>query len=138
MLNSIDAYYQSLLSIIAQFPHIHSSDVALDKRTSQTGLIRGDLYYADGSRLHFRELIELQTTIVRHMYSYHYQKADNSLIFRYDDTPHFPDLPNFPHHKHDGSQNVVITTSALTFEQILQEIDLTYPRKTQSLPNETN
>jgi hypothetical protein len=21
-------------------------------------------------------------------------------IFRYDDTPHFPNLPSFPHHKH--------------------------------------
>jgi hypothetical protein len=22
------------------------------------------------------------------------------VIFRYDSTPHFPDLPTFPHHKH--------------------------------------
>jgi hypothetical protein len=24
----------------------------------------------------------------------------NRLIFRYDSTPHFPDLVSFPHHKH--------------------------------------
>ncbi|NES95670.1 MAG: hypothetical protein F6K32_10635 [Desertifilum sp. SIO1I2] len=33
-------------------------------------------------------------------YRYHCQDEQNQLIFRYDSTPHFPDLPSFPHHKH--------------------------------------
>ncbi len=33
-------------------------------------------------------------------YRYHFQDERNQLIFRYDSTPHFPNLPNFPHHKH--------------------------------------
>ncbi len=33
-------------------------------------------------------------------YRYHCQDLQNRLIFRYDSTPHFPDLPGFPHHKH--------------------------------------
>lgn len=33
-------------------------------------------------------------------YRYHFQDEQNSLIFRYDSTPHFPKLPSFPHHKH--------------------------------------
>jgi hypothetical protein len=33
-------------------------------------------------------------------YRYHFQDENNCLIFRYDSTPHFPKLPNFPHHKH--------------------------------------
>jgi len=33
-------------------------------------------------------------------YRYHFQDRQNNLIFRYDSTPHFPDLPSFPHHKH--------------------------------------
>ena len=33
-------------------------------------------------------------------YRYHFQDRQNNLIFRYDNTPHFPDLENFPHHKH--------------------------------------
>lgn len=33
-------------------------------------------------------------------YRYHFQDEQNSLIFRYDSTPHFPNLPSFPHHKH--------------------------------------
>lgn len=33
-------------------------------------------------------------------YRYHFQDRQNNLIFRYDNTPHFPDFENFPHHKH--------------------------------------
>lgn len=33
-------------------------------------------------------------------YAYHYQRADGILIFRYDNEPHWPNLPSFPHHKH--------------------------------------
>ncbi|MGB3613130.1 MAG: DUF6516 family protein [Elainellaceae cyanobacterium] len=33
-------------------------------------------------------------------YRYHCQDAQNQLLFRYDSTPHFPNLPGFPHHKH--------------------------------------
>ena len=33
-------------------------------------------------------------------YRYHFQNEKNELIFRYDSTPHFPNLSSFPHHKH--------------------------------------
>ena len=33
-------------------------------------------------------------------YRYHCQDDQNRLLFRYDSTPHFLDLPGFPHHKH--------------------------------------
>jgi len=79
----IEAYLQSLLDVVAASPIVRASNVALDKRTLYVGLIRGDLYFADGSRLHFRELVEVQVQVVRRMYSYHYQAADAALIFRY-------------------------------------------------------
>ncbi|WP_353737734.1 MULTISPECIES: toxin TumE [Microcystis] len=33
-------------------------------------------------------------------YRYHFQDEQNNLVFRYDSTPHFPNLSTFPHHKH--------------------------------------
>jgi hypothetical protein len=33
-------------------------------------------------------------------YRYHFQDEQNKLVFRYDNTLHFPGLENFPHHKH--------------------------------------
>ena len=52
-------------------------------------------------------------------YRYHFQDRQNCLIFRYDSTPHFPNLPNFPYHKH--LPNDVIPALKPTINQVLQE-----------------
>lgn len=99
----IDAYYQSLLNLVAAAPRVQSSNLAIEKRGEYVGLIRGDIYFSDDSRLHFRELVNLRGDPPRSMYAYHYQRADHTLIFRYDNTRHHPQLDNFPHHKHTPS-----------------------------------
>jgi Family of unknown function (DUF6516) len=53
-------------------------------------------------------------------YRYHFQDDQNSLIFRYDSTPHFPDLVSFPHHKH--LPNEVIACEKPDLKQVLQEV----------------
>jgi hypothetical protein len=53
---------------------------------------------------HLFELNEAAIVVVgqfeRLNYRYHFQDNQNNLVFRYDNTPHFPDLESFPHHKH--------------------------------------
>ncbi|MEH2210119.1 toxin TumE [Nostoc sp.] len=53
-------------------------------------------------------------------YRYHFQDEQNSLIFRYDSTPHFPNLPSFPHHKH--LLNDVIACDKPHIADVLQEV----------------
>lgn len=126
MPGSIDGYYQALLDAVAGCPLIQASNTALDKRTLNTGIVRGDLYFIDGSRLHFRELIDLQSEGLRRMYSYHYQAADASLVFRYDDTPHHHVLAGFPHHKHEGAEVNVLPAPAPNLSDVLDEIERLY------------
>jgi hypothetical protein len=123
----IEAYLQSLLDAITASPIVRASNVTLDKRTLRAGLIRGDLYFADGSHLHFRELMEVKDQVVRLMYSYHYQDASANLIFRYDDTPHHPGASTFPHHKHAGSEMNVIEATPPDLCAVLQEIESIHP-----------
>jgi Family of unknown function (DUF6516) len=52
-------------------------------------------------------------------YRYHFQDEQNRLIFRYDSTPHFPNLPTFPHHKH--LPDAVIPSEKPAITQVLQE-----------------
>ena len=52
-------------------------------------------------------------------YRYHCQDEQNRLIFRYDSTPHFPDLPNFPHHKHLPDN--IIASDQPDIEQVVLE-----------------
>jgi hypothetical protein len=83
----------------------------------------------DGTRLHFRELIEASDKINKHMYSYHYQEADGALIFRYDDTPHHEGLPGFPHHKHSRNETNVVAADPPELIDVLNEIQSLYPLK---------
>ncbi|WP_442949561.1 toxin TumE [Nostoc sp.] len=53
-------------------------------------------------------------------YRYHFQDEQNSLIFHYDSTPHFPNLPTFPHHKHLFDN--VIACEKPHIADVLQEV----------------
>jgi hypothetical protein len=123
----IDAYFQALLELISRSLVIQSSSVTLDKRSAFVGVVRGDLQFPDNSRLHFREFVNTQDRLDRYMYVYHYQRADQTLIFRYDNTDHYPDLPNFPHHKHVLDEANVVTAAPPDLSGILKEIESLLP-----------
>lgn len=53
-------------------------------------------------------------------YRYHFQDELQSLIFRYDNTPHFPGLDNFPHHKHVGG--TVVSSQKPSIPDVVQEV----------------
>lgn len=74
-------------------------DWQIDQRASERGYLTGILIFADNSELHFREFIDVTRSEPRIMYAYHYQDASKVLIFRYDNAPHRPKLPQ-QEHKH--------------------------------------
>ncbi|MBD2577174.1 DUF6516 family protein [Oscillatoria sp. FACHB-1406] len=51
--------------------------------------------------------------------------SENNLIFRYDNTEHHRklNLPTFPHHKHDRSEDNVIGSDAPFLIDVLKEIE---------------
>ena len=119
----IEQYFQSILDLLATLPYVESSNVNLEKRGDLAGLIRGEVEFRDGSSLlFFRELIDLRPPLQKIMYAYHYQQADGTLIFRYDNTEHHKSISTFPFHKHlmDGN---VISSSIPSLEQVLREIE---------------
>ena len=76
--------------------------------------------------LRFREeLVEESVRLRKMEYVYHYQAQDGSLIFRYDNVPHYPDLPSHPHHKHvrAGETERVEATQPPQLTDVLREID---------------
>ena len=57
--------------------------------------------FANGRLLEVSEAVVVEGgALVPLSYRYHCQDAGNRLLFRYDNTPHFPELSSFPHHKH--------------------------------------
>jgi len=62
---SVEEYYHSLLAILSESPFVRSTEVALDVRGEYVAFIRGDVYFADDSLLHFRELTDVESAVKR-------------------------------------------------------------------------
>jgi hypothetical protein len=118
----IEDYFRQVDALITGTSIVHSSSMTYDKRSTYIGFIRGNIYFLDGSVLHLREFVNVQHGIERYMYAYHYQRPDDTFIFRYDNTPHFPTLPAFPHHKHEGNEANVASASPPDLQTVLTEI----------------
>ena len=60
----IEDYFRQVAALIAGTSIVHSSSITYDKRSSYIGLIRGDIYFFDGSRLHIREFVNVQQGLI--------------------------------------------------------------------------
>ena len=118
----IEDYFRHLASCIASADIVHSSRITYDKRSSYVGFIRGDIYFLDGSLRHLRAFVNVQHGVERYMYVYQYQSSTGVFIFRYDNTPHFPDLPTFPHHRHEGGETTVMAAMPPDLPTIFSEV----------------
>lgn len=78
------------------------TSLQMDQRSAVRGFIAGSLQFHDGSLLSFREFVDVSQAEPKLMYAYHYQAADGSFIFRYDNAAHRPALPQ-PAHRHTPS-----------------------------------
>jgi hypothetical protein len=88
--------------------------------TPQRVNLRIRLRFEQGDLLEINEAaVVVEDSLVPLDYRYHCQDSHNQLIFRYDSTPHFPGLANFPHHKH--LPNDVIACEKPDVEQVMQE-----------------
>ena len=82
--------------------------------------LRIRLRFNNGNLLEINEAIVIAAgTLTALGYRYHCQNAANTLLFRYDDTPHFPTLATFPHHKH--TRNSVIAHNKPELLDVLHE-----------------
>ena len=62
-------------------------------------------------------VVDDQVTVID--YRYHFQDGQNNLIFRYDNTPHFPNLSSFPHHKHFVDR--VVSSDQPNIDMVMQD-----------------
>jgi hypothetical protein len=77
--------------------------------------------FPKGYMLEWNEAVIGEEGRVEHLaYRYHFQDKDNNLIFRYDNTPHFPGLKTFPHHKH--LRDNVIDAKRPSVLEVLKEV----------------
>lgn len=119
-------YILQLHKVIAEYTQtglLVSSNFGSDIRTESIGAVKGEIGFADGSRLFFREYLDLRYGIDKIMYSYHYQDIEDMLRFRYDNAEHRPRL-DVRDHRHSPAK--IEATGIPTLEDILLEITNNY------------
>lgn len=117
----IQQYFRKLKKLIDSYSIVTSWTITEDARTNFEGFTKGKIHFNNNSVLNFREYVNTSgSSIKKYAYSYHYQISTN-LIFRYDNTPHHPSIPSFPHHKHLASGKVVVSPAA-DLKLVLEEI----------------
>lgn len=91
--------------------------------TDERANLRMRLRFQSGGLLEINEAVIVENGMLKTLgYRYHLQSAANELMFRYDNTPHFPDLPTFPHHKH--LLDAVVASSKPDLLDVLQEVKI--------------
>ena len=118
----LNTYQNNIVSIIQKYVnngYILSFNFSVEARSDYIGFIQGSLEFLQGSRLFFRQYVDLQESIEKLSYSFHYQDQENNLIFRYDNAQHKPDL-GYVEHKH--IKDKIIPSKIPDIEQVILEI----------------
>ncbi len=107
---------QEIIDAVMQCDFVTSYDILEYVEEETIQFIRLTVAINDGSMLHIRESL----TLGKSKYSYHWQKADGSLILRWDNAPHHREISTFPCHLHDGEK--IIPCDRIFIHDVLNEI----------------
>jgi len=100
---TISDYLEAIKERLITDAAVVSFRIVRERATLMDGYIRARLTFADQSYLEFSEYVQLVDGEIKvATYSYHWANSQDDLIMRWDNTPHFPKLSNFPHHIHHG------------------------------------
>lgn len=75
--------------------------------------------FDDGTVLYAREYINMKQV---RKYAFQWQKADATLLMRWDNSPHHEHIATYPYHQHSGSEENAQPSAAMTLETVLSFI----------------
>ena len=107
---------KAILSLNDAYIERYEEEILTQERTN----LRIRVRFQRGYLLELNEAVIVHLASIEHLsYRYHLQDAEHHLVFRYDDTPHFPKLKSFPHHKHED--DIVIESIKPSIIQVIAE-----------------
>lgn len=120
-MKDIEQYLEGIRQLIAVLTKVEAERYDEQVLTKDRGNLRIRLRFIDNSLLEISEAIHIiKGNFTWLSYRYHYQRPDGSVIFRYDNTPHYPDVNTYPDHKHIGES--VIGAQRPDIEKMLIEV----------------
>lgn len=118
----IEAYFNGIFETISLSFAISSFNVIKLRIAEDEGFIRVRCSLMNGDILEFAEymtIFQREPKILS--YSYHWQTSDGTLVKRWDNVPHHPELNSFPDHLHQPGS--VESSPPMNFQKVLSEIE---------------
>ena len=121
---TVAEYLTSIKERLTADKVVSSFHVIRERTTLTDGHLRVRMTLTDDSQLEFSEYVQRSPNgeISVITYSYHWADMQNILIRRWDNTPHLPNLPGFPHHVHVGSADTANPGQPVSIFTVLDEI----------------
>lgn len=118
----IKAFIENIDKLISSSSIVLSSNI--QKHFSPDGktlYLRGSLLFLDSSVLEIAIFtIETHHDLTIEKYRFHYMNPHGQILFRYDNSPHHPEITSHPHHKHVPYH--VIPSREPSLKDVLDEI----------------
>ncbi|MBI4334946.1 MAG: hypothetical protein HY673_27145 [Chloroflexi bacterium] len=107
------------ISPLAEF----DGEPSVEMLGDQLGKLEAKVVFADGSKLEVVLAVDFTGDYPEWThYSFHYMDDGGRCRLRYDNSRHYPGLPHFPHHRHEGPSEQVYPTSSPSVRRIGEEI----------------
>lgn len=120
---NVDEYLETLKTLLLTHPLVKDFHVVGERRTATDAHLRVRAKLVKGFLLEFSEYVQHTIGDIQVItYSHHCTDADNNLFSRWDNTPHFPQLEGFPHHRHIGNPETVRPHSPMDIFRVLDKI----------------
>lgn len=135
MRDTLEGYLNRIEDAVFNCPNASVERYAENAISDERVNLHVRLRMAQGHLLEIREAIflEYDGSLNILAYSYHFQDINNAMIFRYDNTPHYPNLETFPDHKH--LLDAVLAFRKPTIQQVIREALTTMSQELPGHPN---
>jgi hypothetical protein len=121
--NLLVDYLNAVEQAVSSLSNVYVEHYVEEILTAKRANLRIRLRFATGCLLELNEAVIVEADkLVSLDYRYHCQDAQNRLLFRYDNAPHFPELASFPHHKHLPDETIASVKP--TIYQVVKESEL--------------
>jgi len=123
LLNRLSKYLESVEKAIRKLEGAYIERYEEEILTVNRVNLRVRVRFQTGHMLEINEAITSRENQIMHIgYRYHFQDIKNSVVFRYDNTPHFPEFDTYPHHKHISER--VVAAAQPTIFSVIEEAAL--------------
>lgn len=125
-MTEIDAYLDALKLKLVVSPVVARYTVIKERTTSTDGYLRVQAMLSNGDFMELTEyFVYSQQQIETIDYRYQWMDATRqNLKRRWDNTPHHPEIPSFPHHIHQAGEPHVLAGEPLNIIQVLNTLEI--------------